>query len=257
MPVRFSCVVSTSSELLDRLKAWLDGHYQENTFFNDLENETPEVTKISEVSENQILPRMAKQWVLGEELSWSSVYPDKEDYKYRKIIPLPTYPFVRRYCWLPKTSKEDKSSVLAAVKNENGMDSEVPAANSSVTKPSGTDSPLPVEGHESASLTSISKKSDATGIEQRILQTISEILGMLPSELNKATPLKDLGVTSVTKMLIISAICENIDALDESNVSTALAQLDTVESIVSYIEDVLESKTEVDCQVHLPEKTHL
>lgn len=242
MAVRLACVVSSMAELSNCLKAWISGDYQENTFFNDLDSDSSVLMQGAEASDGQGLLAMAKHWVLGDELSWSSVYPDSDESQHHKIIPLPTYPFARRYCWLPEAPAAEVSSVPDLAISKTGIDESISVNDSSYVDSGTAESSSIANIVARESVESVSETKDAIDVESLVVKAISEILGLSASELSKTTPLKDMGVTSVTKMLIISAICEYIEPLDESNVSGALVRLDSVGAIVRHIDAELDVK---------------
>lgn len=240
MPVRFCCVVSSQRELTESLKCWLEGEYRNNTFFYDLDGGTVNVLQGSELRNGDISAKLlntAKNWVLGEEMGWFDVYPEQIGCL-EEIIPLPNYPFARRYCWLPKVQQEEmrpqrtNNQIIHAhselvFKNTDYLDSE--------------DGGSVLNGMEQvdAAIKNMEQKVAFIGIESNVVEAISEVLGLQISELNLSKSLKDLGVTSITKMLIVSLICQKIETLDESQVSTALSQLDTARAFVEHIEQVL------------------
>ncbi|ESP90260.1 polyketide synthase [Pseudoalteromonas luteoviolacea] len=216
MPTRLSCVVNTIEQLRDYLAAWLDGKAQAEVFFHDIEHTSRHASIELDSANDTELLKQAKLWVQGGHLSWASLYGEQHGVL-PQIIALPTYPFARRHCWLPKPAEK-------------------PSPNSAQQIDTPTQPVL--------SATDIAQASDANStqpllhseVTELVVETVGQILGLGRDELQLTTPLKALGVTSVTKMLIVSALCDGMEQLDETQVGSELLQADSVSDLIAVIQ---------------------
>ncbi|MDP4536961.1 polyketide synthase [Alkalimonas collagenimarina] len=229
MPTRLSCVVRTIEALRDCLAAWLYGKAPAQVFFHDTEHSSRQASIELDAANDTELVKQAKLWVQGGQLSWESLYGEPHDVS-PQIIALPTYPFARRHCWLPKPA--EKPPQVGAQKSNTPAQ---PATD--IAQDMGANS---------------AQSSLHTEVVELVLETVGEILGLGRDELQLTTPLKALGVTSVTKMLIVSALCDGIEQLDETQVGSELLQADSVSDLMTVIERAQPAPAQVTGANHMP-----
>ncbi|MBQ4839762.1 polyketide synthase [Pseudoalteromonas luteoviolacea] len=232
MPTRLSCVVNTIEQLREYLAAWLDGKAQAQVFFHDIEHTSRHASIELDVENDTELLKQAKLWVQGGQLSWVSLYGEQHSVL-PQIIALPTYPFARRHCWLPKAAQK-------------------PSLNSAQQIDTPAQPALSETDIAQASDANAVQPSHQTEVAELVGETVGQILGLSRDELQLTTPLKALGVTSVTKMLIVSALCDGIEQLDEAQVGSELLQADSVSDLITVIERVQPAPAQTVGAKHMP-----
>ncbi len=98
---RFAVLVETTQELLEVLTNYVSkGNMAESLFVGSIhtadETMTVSPEALDEVYQQKDLKAAAQLWVKGVSVDWMRLRDNEE----RKRIPLPTYPFEKRRCWL-------------------------------------------------------------------------------------------------------------------------------------------------------------
>lgn len=96
MKSRFSTVVSSEEELLEKLDAFLKDSKQGQFYHHTLKKRKPhpdllEHQDIDDLLQNKRLKDIAYQWAIGNSINWELLY--KEDANQIQRVPLPSYPF--------------------------------------------------------------------------------------------------------------------------------------------------------------------
>nr|WP_013933281.1 polyketide synthase [Pseudoalteromonas sp. SANK 73390]CBK62729.1 tmpE [Pseudoalteromonas sp. SANK 73390] len=230
MPARLSCVVSNMEDLFRRLSAWLEDKEDGLIFFNDIEHSELNMAFEPDTTDVSALVKHAIHWVGGACLSWETLYPEELGSTTHQIVELPTYPFSRRHCWLPKPVVQRERTVDMA----------------SVTANQDKDKETNVQQEAVAEDINAKEPSGSSEREYFVVETVSQIIGLTHEELNITTPLKALGVSSITKMLIVSAICDGIEQLDEVQVGSELIKAATVADIIRIVNHSKTASTTID-----------
>ncbi|WP_338270100.1 SDR family NAD(P)-dependent oxidoreductase [Corallococcus caeni] len=121
MEERLAIVAGSAAELLQRLRAFLSGRQDGETFVGSAKGAGRRNTLLSDDEDAQVmlrswarkgkLPRLAELWVGGAGIDWA-VLPQGEGCR---RMPLPTYPFAQERYWLdaPKVARTYVPSPLA------------------------------------------------------------------------------------------------------------------------------------------------
>ncbi|MFH9613916.1 SDR family NAD(P)-dependent oxidoreductase [Streptomyces pratensis] len=123
------------------------------------------------------LEKLALLWARGGNVPWGSV--PRGDRTPRMLRSLPAYPFDRKRYWVPQPSGRDATTAIAAPAAVTAAPAAVPAA----------------------------------GAADRITVVVAELLGMRTDELDLATPLEDLGFSSIHATQLLQALQAEIDPM--------------------------------------------
>ncbi|NGO11411.1 SDR family NAD(P)-dependent oxidoreductase [Streptomyces sp. HC44] len=136
------------------------------------------------LAENHI-EKLALLWARGGTVPWGSV--PRGDRTPRMLRSLPTYPFDRKRYWVPSAPGRD---AVTAPAPETAIEDAAPTA---VTAPPAA--------------------APADGAADRITAVVAELLGMRTDELDPATPLADLGFSSIHATQLLQALRAEFDPM--------------------------------------------
>jgi len=99
MEERLSLIVSSSEELREKLRDYIEGREnQAHVYYGTIKGEVSSSIAEERVEKEILLDKLAKLWIGGGEIDWLALYPGST----LKIMSLPTYPFARERYWIPE-----------------------------------------------------------------------------------------------------------------------------------------------------------
>jgi acyl transferase domain-containing protein/thioesterase domain-containing protein len=190
MPFRLAMVIKNREELIHGLKAYLNSTNDNQAetlvpfYIGDLENDRSGINdllsgKVEEMivelllKENN-LEKIAHYWAKGGRIPWESLHEGEEV----RRISLPTYPFEEHRCWV-----------------ESGQESNVVA-----------------EWHQSLNNRDTTETHPGSTLPAKVVEIISHLLGLAPSELNLNKPLAQYGLDSIMFMQLLQQLQSQVDS---------------------------------------------
>ncbi|MUL33971.1 SDR family NAD(P)-dependent oxidoreductase [Priestia megaterium] len=175
MESRLAMVVRSREELIQGLKEYLKKSPEATTsiYTGNLEEEhlgihdlLDEKTVLKALLAENNLEKLALYWAKGGEVPWEVLHEGKKI----STIHLPTYPFERYRCWI-EDKPVIKQSRLSVIKN-----------------------PLNIKAFGDESL------------KERIIEIISEVIGIMPAELKLNKPMNQYGFDSILIMELLQQL---------------------------------------------------
>ncbi|MDQ1234060.1 iturin family lipopeptide synthetase A [Paenibacillus sp. SORGH_AS306] len=162
------------------------------------------------------LEQLAEQYVQGADIAWHDLYSSKE---YRRV-PLPTYPFERKRCWIEAPTP---TVLLSPRLNHEHQSQEVVS--------------LP-DNHESTMLTiKESKNTVKDVVRQTITQMISNVSQLTTEELEADTHFLEMGLDSINLSQVRHSIKDTFHL--DIPMSEFFESLTNLNVLTAYIADVL------------------
>ncbi|TCS93644.1 beta-ketoacyl synthase N-terminal-like domain-containing protein [Hazenella coriacea] len=242
MDCRLAMVVVNREELIQGLEEYLEvtkeskglkssipvfiGNREEDSSVRSLlDGKLGEVVLQTLLSEKNF-EKLALYWTKGGDFSWESLHEGQGLYR----ISLPTYPFEKRRCW--KQSE--------------------PATKRIVEQPRSKDQMISIS------------KARSISVDDRIIDIISDLLGMTATEMNPHIPLKQYGFDSILFMQLFQRLKEEIDP---SVSIVSLQACETMQDVINALQLSSEEKSIrseqknnkpiLEAQPHFPELIHL
>ncbi|UTH76445.1 beta-ketoacyl synthase N-terminal-like domain-containing protein [Chromobacterium sp. IIBBL 290-4] len=150
------------------------------------------------------LDALAYRWVRGEVVDWQSCHTGWSGPRARRFLSLPTYPFQKVPCWVPEVRSESEPTVSVAAE----------------TQP---------ERHTGANLT------QKASIRELVLCHFGQLLQLDPQTVSVQRAMTDYGLNSVTKLVLVSMLCNTCDFLDLGRDGGRLAEAVTVAELIEYV----------------------
>ena len=111
MPFRIAIVAEDHAGLIERLAEVVSGKNENTGFYQGNTKERQSTEPLIEGEEgrefiNSVISKrkfskLAQLWVAGVAIDWNLLYSAEPQHSRPRRIPLPTYPFARKRCWLP------------------------------------------------------------------------------------------------------------------------------------------------------------
>lgn len=203
---RLAMMITDYEDVLNKLKIFLEKNKQSNTktWFNDAAqlNFSPNI-------QDHILQKhydeLANMWVKGAAIPWDQLYSDPKP----KRITLPTYPFVKRRCWIDvtQTSEIQKSNNVTANTSDVAVVSQVVSSvlkdvNFGYTSPAVT---------ENANIDD-DKQEQQLPREQvytLVLDMLANTLGLDVTEIEPDAPFQNYGLDSISGIDFVAKLSEH------------------------------------------------
>jgi amino acid adenylation domain-containing protein len=160
--------------------------------------------------ERFLLMALGRLWLNGAEIDWNGFYSRER----RTRVPLPTYPFARRRCWI-----------------------EAPVSGERVVGLAETSGPAAVEeqaSEDAAILTSRKPRTREEAISHATKQILQQISGLDESELEDGASFLELGFESLTLTQVGGALRKQLSI--EIELQQLLDTVNTVDALVAYLD---------------------
>ncbi|MBT2404440.1 MULTISPECIES: SDR family NAD(P)-dependent oxidoreductase [unclassified Streptomyces] len=241
MHSRLALVAGNLKELVEGLAHYLDGSggtAPVPLFTGDAGRNDPDLelllggrageALVRELLAENHLEKLALLWARGGKVPWASARRGERNP--RMLRSLPAYPFDRKRYWVPVPPGGDATTTIAA-----------PAA----TAPAAVTAPA-------------TGTAPAGGAADRITVVVAELLGMRTNELDLATPLEDLGFSSIHATQLLQALQAEVDpTADLDALSECRSTRDLLRRFGSGAGASAGSGTAPVAPVRIPEVVHL
>jgi 3-oxoacyl-(acyl-carrier-protein) synthase/2-polyprenyl-6-methoxyphenol hydroxylase-like FAD-dependent oxidoreductase len=159
---------------------------------------------VGRVKSDRNLAAIAEAWTRGARIDWKQLHANAETAVRQAFKILPTYPFARVRCWTP-----------AKVPEAGAAPREAP------------------------------RQTEAGGdVQDGIIREIAKLAGMEPAGVNPDTPLSDLGLNSVSRLVLAANLCRVVPSLDETRDGARLIACSTAAELAACIHTVGDGKPE-------------
>lgn len=234
MPTRAALVVQDVAELPQRLRDCLDvlGSRSLKTrpsiVTYDLEmgdahssEVLPDDRTLEQMIDNRQLDRIAYSWTRGAQIPWERLHGEKVHHQF---VQIPTYPFAKLRCWI--------SPAAVSLAPTQATQTKLPHAPSISEISPATVSLAPTQ----AAQTKLPHAPGAPSIiEEQVLNEIVHLTKIDRGSLNPRTPLVDLGLNSVSRLLLASALCRRLPFLNETRDGGRLIACTTANELIACI----------------------
>jgi amino acid adenylation domain-containing protein len=220
MTTRLAIVTSSMRDLAGKLIAFTDGKMSQGIYTGNREEHRCVLDDLQDTDFQEHLLKkndahlLAKWWVKGLEINWLTLYTNSSPNR----VPLPTYPFSRQSCWIPR-DKNISISQFAMVAQEN--------------KPH---QPIGKKGtHAQIDKAPLVQEDN---VATRILKKVAEVSGKRVSEIKTTHNLAmDLGLDSIKMMGLINDLIsrssdEKIQSFNKLGMTAIINKARSVESLI-------------------------
>ncbi|WP_437923086.1 SDR family NAD(P)-dependent oxidoreductase [Sorangium sp. So ce291] len=135
----------------------------------------------------------ARRWVAGAAIDWEALYPLRD----ARRIPLPTYPFDRRRCWLDPVLTDEASSSPAALSSEAPRPAAAPPASPTAAAPPASPTAAAPPASPTAAAPPAYPSGQTRELESYLCARLESTLGLDQGEVPARASLRRLGLDSI------------------------------------------------------------
>lgn len=205
----------------------------QSVYFHDLASLPPEAGERMDVPvSRRNLESIAREWTRGASVPWQDLHPRGETPMHHAFLRLPTYPFARLRCWVPGRSSEPEPATPAP-----------PIVEKPSSHGNGRFDLSLANGHSAPSHT-----NGQLDVRECVLAEIGKLTGLAPGAFHSRQPLSDLGLNSVTKLILTTSVCRTLTFLSETRDGARLAACTSADELINCIQPLLASESGVRLQ---------